>query len=157
MSNISRRKFIGGAAVAGAGACVCGLSGCATFTKTGNTSAILGGAYTVENNKVKITLDKVAELGNIGGSVKIVDARLPQPIIIARIADADYAVMSIKCPHRGAEVEYKHDAKTFRCASLGHSTFATDGKLLKGLASRSLTKFEAKLDPTDKNSLVIAL
>ncbi len=54
-------------------------------------------------------------------------------------------------------MEYNHDAKTFRCTSLGHSTFATDGKLLKGLASRSLTKFEAKLDASDKNSLVILL
>lgn len=157
MTRISRRKFIGEVAVAGTGACACGLSGCATFTKTGSTPAIPDGAYTIENNKVKITLDKVAELGKVSGSVKIVDAKLPQPIIIARIADADYAVVSIQCPHRGAEVEYKHDAKTFRCASLGHSTFATDGKLLKGLASRSLTKFEAKLDASDKNSLIIIL
>ena len=157
MTKISRRKFIGEIAVAGTGACVCGLSGYATFTKTGSTPPIPDRAYTIENKKVKIALDKVAELGKVGGSVKITDTKLPQPIIVARIADAEYAVLSIKCPHRGAEVEYKHDAKMFRCASLGHSTFATDGTLLKGLASRSLTKFEAKQDPSDKNSLVIGL
>ena len=154
MAKISRRKFISEVAAAGTGACVCGLSGCATFTMIGSTPPIPSGSYSLDNNQIRVTLDKVAELGKVGGAVKITNTKLPQPIIVARVAGSEYVALSIKCPHRGVEVEYEHDAKKFRCASLGHSTFALDGALLKGLASRSLKRFEAKLEP---NSLVILL
>ncbi|MDD4872129.1 MAG: Rieske 2Fe-2S domain-containing protein [Kiritimatiellae bacterium] len=157
MSGINRRKFIAGVVAAGSGTCVCGLSGCATFTKIGSTSSIPSGAYVVENNKMRIDLAKVPELGKIGGSVKIIDPKLPQPIIIGRSGDAEYAAVSIKCPHRGVEVEYKYADKQFRCASIGHSTFATDGTYRKGLAKKSLSKFDAKLDQSDRNTLIISL
>jgi len=157
MPGISRRKFITGIAVAGSGACVCGLGGCATFTKIGRTPAISAGAYVLGNNKVKIDLIKVPELGKIGGSVKITDSGLSQPIIIARNSEAEYAVVSIKCPHRGVEVEYRHTDKQFRCASLGSSSFAMDGAYKKGIAKKSLSKFNAKLDPLDKNTLIISI
>ncbi|MFA5189667.1 MAG: hypothetical protein WC740_03020 [Verrucomicrobiia bacterium] len=155
MSKISRRKFIGNAAVAGTGACICGLGGCATFTKVGNTPPIPSDAYTIESNKLTISLEKVAALAKVGGSVKIADVKLPQSLIVARTGDSDYAVVSIKCPHRGAEVEYQHDAKEFRCASLGHSTFKTDGTFIKGFAGKSLTKFTALLDSSNKNRLTV--
>lgn len=155
MSRINRRKFIKGVVVAGT--CACGMSGCATFTKTGSTPSIPAGAYTVENKSIKIALDKVPELAQTGGAVKIIDTRLPQPVIVGRSGDADYAVVSIKCPHRGVEVEYKHADKQFRCASIGHSTFAMDGTCKKGMTKKSLSRFDAKLDPSNKNTLIISL
>jgi Rieske Fe-S protein len=157
MSRINRREFIAGVVAAGTGTCVCGLSGCATFSKTGCTPSISAGAYIVEDKSIKIDLNKVPELAQIGGSVKVIDSKLPQPIIVARSGDHDYAVVSIQCPHRGVEVEYKHSDKQFRCASLGHSTFATDGTYRKGLAKTSLTKFAANLDPSDKSTLIVSL
>ena len=155
MTRINRRKFIAGVVTAGAGTCICGLNGCATFTKTGGAASIPAGAYIVENKNIKIALDKVSELGTIGGSVKITDAKLPQPVIVGRIGVSEYAVVSLKCPHRGVEVEYKHADKQFRCASIGHSTFAADGTYKKGFAKKSLIKFEAKLDTIDANTLII--
>lgn len=155
MSKINRRKFIKGVVAAGAGTCVCGLNGCATFTKTGSTPSVPAAAYAIENKSIKVSLAKVPELGKVGGSVKIIDPKLPEPIIIGRIEETGYAVVSIKCPHRGVEVEYRHADKQFRCASIGHSTFATDGTYKKGLAKKSLSRFEAKLDPSDKNTLII--
>ncbi len=157
MSKISRRKFIGNVAVAGTGACVCSLSSCATFTKVGNTPPIPADAYVIASNTLTISLEKAPALAKTGGSVKIIDAKLPQPMIVARTGDGDYALVSIKCPHRGAEVEYQHDAKEFRCSSLGHSTFKADGTFIKGFAGKSLTKFDAHLDPTNKSRLIVKL
>ena len=158
MSNVTRRKFIAGVAAtaAGTGVCVYGLRGCATFSKVGSTPAISGGAYVVENNKVRIDLSKVAELRRIGGSVKIIDTKLPQSIIVARSGDTDFVAVSLQCPHRGVEVEYRHAEKQFRCASLGHSTFGLDGTRKKGFANTSLRKFEAQIDPSETNSLIIS-
>lgn len=142
----------------GAGTCVCGLGGgCATFTKVGNTPAIAAEAYAVEGKTLKVSLDKTPALVGVGGSVKIIDARLPTPLIIGRIGETEYAVVSLLCPHRGVEVEYKHADKQFRCASLGHSKFGTDGKLKKGLTKKSLSRYTATLDPADKNRLVVTL
>ncbi len=156
MKKMTRRGMVAAIGVAGAGICVCGLNeGCATFTKKGNTPAIAAEAYVIEGNSVKVSLDKVPPLAAVGGSVKVIDSRLPTPIIIARKGEADYAVVSLLCPHRGVEVEYQHEEKRFRCASLGHSKFGADGALQNGLANKGLTRYEAKLDPADGKRLLI--
>ena len=158
MKKMTRRDMVTAIGAAGAGTCVCGLGGgCATFTKVGNTPAIAAEAYAVEGKTLKVSLDKTSALADVGGSVKIIDARLPTPLIIGRIGETEYAVVSLLCPHRGVEVEYKHADKQFRCASLGHSKFGTDGKLKKGLTKKSLSRYTATLDPADKNRLVVTL
>lgn len=156
MKHMTRRNMVAAIGVAGAGICVCGLNeGCATFTKRGRTPAIAAEAVVIEGNAVKVALDRVPELACVGGSVKLLDPRLPTPIIIARKGEGEYAVVSLLCPHRGVEVEYQHEEKRFRCASLGHSKFGTDGALQKGMANRGLTRYEAKLDPADGKRLLI--
>ncbi len=143
---------------AGAGTCVCGLGGgCATFSKVGKTPAIASDAYAIEAKTLKVTLGKATPLASVGGSGKIIDSRLPTPIIIARTGESEYAAVSLLCPHRGVEVEYRHADKQFRCASLGHSKFGTDGALKKGLTKKSLSRYTAVLDPADKNRLVVSL
>ena len=156
MKHMTRRNMVAAIGMAGAGICVCGLNeGCATFTKKGTTPAIAAEAVVIEGNAVKVALDKVPELDTVGGSVKVIDPRLPTPIIIARKGESEYAVVSLLCPHRGVEVEYQHEQQRFRCASLGHSKFATDGALQKGMADKGLTRYEAKLDPADGKRLLI--
>jgi len=158
MKKMTRRGLVAALGAAGAGVCVCGMNeGCATFTKKGKTPAIDAAAYVIEGNTVTVALEKVPGLAAVGGSVKVIDSRLPTPIIIARKGEADYAVVSLLCPHRGVEVEYQHEQQRFRCASLGHSTFGEDGALKKGLARKGLTPFAAKVDPGDDGLLVITL
>lgn len=153
---MTRRDVVTAIGLAGTGACVCGMNqGCATFTKKGKTPAIAAEAYVIEGNVLRVALDKVPPLAVVGGSVKVIDARLPTPIIIARTGEADYAVVSLLCPHRGVEVEYQHGQQRFRCASLGHSKFGTDGALQKGLADKGLARYEARLDPADGKRLLI--
>lgn len=158
MGKMTRRNMVAAIGAAGAGTCVCGLGGgCATFSKVGDTPALAADAYVLEAKTLKVTLGKATSLAGAGGSVKIIDARLPTPIIIARTSESEFAAVSLLCPHRGVEVEYRHANGQFRCASLGHSTFGADGALKKGLAKKSLSRYTAKLDPADKGQLVITL
>lgn len=158
MTQITRRNMIAAIGAAGAGTCMCGMnSGCATFTKVGKTEALAADAYSVKEKSVRVILAKAPALAEIGGAVKLIDSDLPKPIIIGRIGETDYAVVSLLCPHRGAEVEYRHDEKQFRCASLGHSKFSTDGKLKKGMTKKSLVSYTSALDPDDNKCLVITL
>ena len=156
MKKVTRRSVFAALGAAGAGACVCGLNGgCATFTKKGQTPLIDAVAYVIEGNTVSVETAKVPPLAAVGGSVKVIDARLPTPIIIARKGETEYAVVSLLCPHRGVEVEHQHEQQRFRCASSGHSKFGTDGALQQGLADKGLTRYEAKLDPADGKRLLI--
>jgi len=158
MKEMTRRDVVAAIGAAGAGTCVCGLGGgCATFSRVGKTPAIAADAYVIEAKTLKVSLDKTAALANVGGSVKIIDSRLPAPLIIGRTGEAEYAVVSLLCPHRGVEVEYRHADKQFRCASIGHSRFGADGKLKRGPSRKPLNRFAAALDPTDKRRLVVAL
>jgi hypothetical protein len=158
MKKVTRRDWVGLATTAGAGVCLCGCAGgCATFSKVGTTPAVAPDTYSIEGNKLTVQLDKTPALANVGGAVKIINASLPTPLIIARNEEAKYVVVSLLCPHRNVEVEYQHTEKLFRCASLGHSKFATDGKLIKGLTKKSLSGYPATLDPADKNRLVVTL
>lgn len=149
MTRIHRRDFLSDLAAAGAGTCLCGAGGCATFSKVGNTPAIAVDAYSIEDRRVSIALDKAPELGEIGGAVKIIDPRLPAAMIVGRTGDTDYVAVSLHCPHRGVEVEYRSEEGEFRCASLGHSRFDTDGVRRKGPAQRSLQSFDVALEPDD--------
>ena len=141
MNNISRREFVtrGVEAAAVAGACVCGLSGCATFTKIGKTPPIESAAYKVEPpGTATIVLSKAPTLATAGGAVKIIDSGLPESLIVAHVEADKYVVASLLCPHRSVELEYQPEQKRFRCASLGHSKFALDGHKLGGPTPRPI-------------------
>lgn len=158
MKTVSRRQAMTALSAAGAGTCLCSLNaGCATFSKKGNAPEITKEAYVIENKRLQVMLDQVPSLSSIGGSAKILDPRLPSPLIIGRTAESTYAVVSLLCPHRGVEVEYRHSEEQFRCASLGHSKFKTDGTLKKGLSKSGLSHYQAQLNPADKNCLWVLL
>ncbi|HUT54749.1 MAG TPA: Rieske 2Fe-2S domain-containing protein [bacterium] len=159
MRKMKRREFMAGSAAtaAVAGACACGLGGCATFTGVGKTPAIPAGSYMIERGKVKIVLDKAPELAKAGGSVKIDDPNLPEPLIVAHAPDGSYVAVGLKCTHRGVELEYQPKANIFRCASLGRSAFRPAGTRIKGPAKKPLKSCDARLALLDKNKLVIQL
>lgn len=157
MRPMTRRTALSSFGAAGAGTCLCGLGGgCATFTKVGATPVLAPEAYTIAARQLRIDLGRAPALACVGGAAKLLDPRLPTPIIVARTAEADYAAASLLCPHRGVEVEYQHEQQRFRCASLGHSTFGMDGTLKKGFARKGLAHYAARLDPAENRWLLVS-
>ncbi|MBN1574098.1 MAG: Rieske 2Fe-2S domain-containing protein [Deltaproteobacteria bacterium] len=145
---ITRRDFvICGAVSAGATVCLCGISGCSTFTGVGKTPPIDSEAYTVEEGpEVVVNLDKTPDLSIVGGSVKIIDSRLLDALIIARVGENEYVAASIHCTHRGVELEYHHDKKQFICSSAGSSAFDLKGNRIMGPAEKNLRIYNVRLD-----------
>jgi len=146
VKKISRKAFLVGgattAAVAAAGACLCTKTGRATISGVGATPSIAPDAYDIEEDgTVRICLDKVPELAFVGGAVKIVDAKINDSLIVVRETDDIYVAASIKCTHRGVEVEYRAEEKCFKCASLGGSTFKSNGENIRGFAKRPLKTY----------------
>jgi hypothetical protein len=161
MEEETRREFLGRSAMLAIGTttCLCGLGGCATFTKIGDTPPIPEGAYSFDAgaSRVEVDLDKVPQLANSGGSVKIRAPELPVPLIIARTAEETYVVAAIECPHRSVEVEYRPESGEFECASLGSSQFALDGSRMSGPAKKPLRIFRTSFDPEAASRLIIDL
>ena len=146
MTKISRKAFLAGGATAvaaaAAGACLCTKTGWATISGVGATPSIAPDAYGIEkDNSIRICLEKVPELAQVGGSIKIVDTSIHDVLIVVRETEDAYVAASIKCTHRGVEVEYRADDKCFKCASLGGSRFKTNGEKVSGFAKGPLKTY----------------
>ncbi len=123
------------------------LTGCSTFTYVNQTPTIKSDAYVVEDGKmVKVTLAKVPQLGKVGGSVAIMDPKLPDPLIVARTGDNDYVVASSRCPHRAKALSYSPENKRFECSSLGSGKYGVDGKKISGPGKGCLKLYPAQLE-----------
>ena len=148
MTKVDRRDFIkkGVATVAITSGCLCGLSGCATYTGVSDTPA--ADPKSVERDGATITVNLASEpaLREVGGAVKILDADLPDGLIIARVEASRFEVVSLLCTHRGVELEYDRERSRFQCPSLGSSVFALDGARVSGPARRPLMAYDAVLD-----------
>jgi len=121
------------------------LSGCATFTKVGDTPAIDPASYTLADNILTIDLSRETGLSKVGGSVKVKHADIPDGIIIAHVDTDEFEIASLLCTHRGVEVEYDHGKKNFQCASLGGSRFSMGGRRVSGPAEKPLKGYDAVL------------
>jgi Rieske Fe-S protein len=146
VKKISRKAFlVGGAtavAAAAAGACLCTKTGWATISGVGATPSIAPDAYSIgEDESIRICLDKVPELALVGGSIKIVDTNIHDALIVVRETEDVYVAASIKCTHRGVEVEYRADDKCFKCASFGGSRFKINGEKVCGFAKGPLKTY----------------
>jgi len=159
VKKISRKVFLVGGATAAAavaaGACLCTKTGWATISGVGATPDIAPDAYDIgEDGSIRIRLDKVPELALVGGSVKILDSKINDSLIVVRETEDVYVAASIQCTHRGVEVEYLAEERCFQCASLGGSRFKSNGEKIRGFAKGPLKTY-----PTSRegNSLVIRL
>jgi len=158
MKKMSRKMFLvgsAGAAVAAAGVCLCTKTGWATISGVGDTPDIAPDAYDfAKDNSLRIHLGQVPELARVGGSVKIVDSKIDDSLIVARVTEDAYVAASIQCTHRGVEVEYRADDNCFKCASLGGSRFETNGEKIGGFAKGPLKTYRVSFH---ENILLVRL
>ena len=148
MHDLDRREFFKKSAklTAVTAVCLCGLEGCATYTKLGSTPAANPESLAFADNTITVDLTKEPNLSRVGGAVKIIRSEIPQGMIIAHVERDRFEVVSLLCPHRGVEVEYDHQRTRFQCASIGSSLFAIDGNNISGPANSPLRDYDAVLD-----------
>lgn len=147
--NLSRREFI--ATTAAVGVCMCGLNGCNFFLPyTGDTPQIHPPAYEIAelNGKVEIIIDtaKIPGMLNAGSAIKIIDPKINDRIIIANPGDNKLIALSIACTHNGAEIEYKHDRKIFKCVSFNRAEFSMEGKSTDTMNLKTLASYPLRID-----------
>ncbi len=147
MADIDRRDFIkkSAASIAVTSACLCGLSGCATYTGISKTPDASPGSIAFDGTLLTVNLASEPALRQVGGAVKVRNTDFPDGLIIARVEEGRYAIASLLCTHRGVELEYDHERTRFQCPSLGSSVFSLDGARVSGMARQPLKSYEAAL------------
>ena len=70
-----------------------------------------------------------------------------RPVIVVRTGDATFVALSAVCTHAGCTVRYAAGAHDIACPCHG-STFALDGTVTRGPATRPLAEFATTFDAT---------
>ncbi len=110
-------------------------------------------AYSIEEDKVIVNLDRVPELSKVGGSASIMHDDERISVIVARFADSDYVVASNQCTHRERPMGYDNENRQLVCSS-GKSKFMLDGSIVRGPAEQPLRIYRWSLN---QDNLIIDL
>lgn len=140
-SRIDRRAFVEHTVGALAGLPLAGLPLAALITAC---ASLVTRAVTPVNGKVRLALAHYPELAAAGGSLKVIPEGTSEPIYVLALEDGRFAALSPICTHLGCTVEIQ-DARLV-CPCHG-STYARDGRVLRGPAQRALARYRADLAP----------
>ena len=109
--------------------------------------------WCVKEGEVLIKLDEATALKD-DGAVYLKGQGLATPILIVHLAN-DYCAFSNRCRHAlGRKLDLVPGENKLRCCSMGHSEYDLDGKVIKGPANESITKYTVS---QRENNLVISL
>ncbi len=130
-TRLDRRRFLG--ACGGALACAA-VSGCAS---------VVAHQVTPSDGRVALRLADHPELSAAGGSLTIQPRGREDPLLVLRLDDREFAVLSPICTHRGCTVEVAGDRLECPCHG---STYDRKGTVLGGPAERALARYAAHVD-----------
>ena len=132
-SSISRRRVLCGALLAGVGIAVDTLPDIAQATT---------GITVLANKKIQVSLAANKQLAKVGGAV-ILNLTDGSELAVVRTAQGvnGFSALSLTCPHNFSTVN--EVGNQWVCPAHG-STFALNGKLLRGPARQALSSYPIK-------------
>jgi Rieske Fe-S protein len=94
------------------------------------------------DGRVDLRLADHPELAHPDGAIAIQVPGRRAPLFVLRVSDAEYAVLSPICTHRGCTVEVAGDLLECPCHG---SMYNRTGGVVRGPAERALTRYPATL------------
>lgn len=140
----NRRAFIGAGARACVSVCVSACGGVLAASALGGCASVLTRTVTPLNGRVELALAQHPELAEPGGSLRIQVAGAADPLYVLSLGDGTFSVLSPICTHLGCTVDIQGARLVCPCHG---STYDREGKVLKGPAERSLTRFPTRISP----------
>ncbi len=127
-ARVSRRRFMTGSALVGAGVVV---------------SVPARAADEEEVEVIAFPFSEYDELTKVGGWV---DEELEDgtEVLVARVDENKFVCVSLKCTHQNCDLEYNAKSKVFDCPC-HQSSFDLNGKPTGGPATKPLQKFPAEM------------
>jgi Rieske Fe-S protein len=129
-ASCDRREFVATCACLLAGGIV---SACASLAAR---------PVSITDGRVRLLLADHPELSRPAGALKIVPDGATNPLYVLRLDGDQFAVLSPICTHQGCTVDIQGPRLVCPCHG---STYDREGRVLRGPAERSLTRFGATL------------
>jgi cytochrome b6-f complex iron-sulfur subunit len=92
----------------------------------------------ITDGRIRLALSEHPELNRPEGAVKILPHGATDPLYVLRLDDGQFAVISPICTHQGCTVDIQGPRLVCPCHG---STYDREGRVLRGPAQRSLTRF----------------
>lgn len=96
-----------------------------------------------DKGMVEIDIKDYPELGAAGGMVALQPASTRKPVVVMRVENDHFRVMSLKCTHLGCTLRWDPEMQDFVCPCHG-SRFDDKGAVTKGPADKSLTQYQSQ-------------
>ena len=136
---ITRRDLLRAGAVAGTG-CLCLASPQSPRTCC-ITPELDPACITHEDSRLLIDLDRAPELRKTGSSANLIDQARGLDLIIVHPEPARFCTLAGLCTHYPRPLTYLPKRGVLQCNNFNHSTFALDGSVVKGPATRPIAAF----------------
>lgn len=103
----------------------------------------------VDSNEgfVEMDLADFPQLATAGGMLAVKPSESRDPVLIMRMENNQFVVMSLRCPHLGCTVRWDNDLQLLVCPCHG-SKFDDTGKRLEGVAKQNLQRHQSQLQGT---------
>ena len=131
-TQLTRRDLMGAAA----GVVVCGCAGKAEKWATTDVEA--------KEGVVELDIADYPELATPGGMVAVKPKSAKKPILVMRVENDQFRVMSLRCPHLGCVVRWNAEMQDLVCPCHG-SRFGDTGNVTKGPAKVALKQMRNQL------------
>ena len=109
------------------------LEGCAAHAQTLRVMA--------KQNRIRLSLAELPQLGQAGGYVKVYPFGFAHPIVVFEHPSGETFAISTTCTHAGCEV--RKTKSKFECPCHG-SRYDLTGQVIRGPAPANLTRFPVK-------------
>ena len=103
----------------------------------------------LENGRVRLSLRQHPELGEPGGSLRLIPEGWEDPVYLLVLDGGGFAALSSICTHRGCTVDIASQGLACPCHG---SQYDREGRVTRGPASRALTRYPVR---TTGDELVI--
>ena len=136
---ITRRDVLGAGAIAGTG-CLCLASPQSPRTCC-ITPELDPASVTHEDSRLLINLDSAPDLCHPGSSANLIDEARRLDLIIVHPDPARFCTLAGLCTHYPRPLTYLSKRGVLQCNNFNHSTFALDGSVVKGPATKPIAVF----------------
>ena len=96
----------------------------------------------VENGLVRLSLRQYPELAEPRGSLRLMPDGWEDPVYLLALDDGGFAAVSSICTHRGCTVDLGGPGLACPCHG---SEYDREGRVVKGPASRALTRYATRV------------
>ena len=117
-----------------------------TTSVLGACASLVTRSVTPIDGALRLALVHYPELAADGGSLKVVATGIPDPIYVLALGNRRFAALSPVCTHLGCTVEIEQSRLVCPCHG---STYDREGRVVRGPAEQSLTRFKAELSSDD--------